>query len=63
VVCAAIAQENAARYGHTSDDELALYIIHGLLHLNGFDDLEAAPARRMRTRQAKILNAARAALQ
>ena len=59
LVCAAIAAENAARYSQSLDDELALYIIHGLLHLNGFDDLESAPARRMRARQAKILNTAR----
>jgi probable rRNA maturation factor len=59
LVCAAIASDNAARYGTTPDDELALYIIHGLLHLNGFDDLSPAEARRMRARQAKILNAAR----
>ena len=59
LVCAVIAQENAARYGNTFDDELALYVIHGLLHLNGFDDLSPAVARQMRNRQAKILNATR----
>ncbi len=59
VVCAGTAAENAARYGQTLDEELALYIIHGLLHLNGFDDLEPVSARRMRSRQAKILNMAR----
>ncbi len=59
LVCAAIAADNARRYGHSLDDEVALYFIHGLLHLNGFDDLQAAPARRMRTQQAKILNAVR----
>lgn len=59
LVCAAIAQENAERYGVSLDDELALYVIHGFLHLNGFDDLETAPARQMRQRQAKILSMAR----
>ncbi|HEY8901816.1 MAG TPA: rRNA maturation RNase YbeY [Chthoniobacterales bacterium] len=59
LVCAAIAAENCPRYGNSLDDEVALYIIHGLLHLNGFDDLEAGAARHMRARQAKILNAAR----
>lgn len=59
LVCASVAAENAARYGQSLDDELALYVIHGLLHLNGFDDLESAPARRMRARQAKILNTTR----
>jgi probable rRNA maturation factor len=59
LVCAEVAAENAARYGVSLDDELALYVIHGLLHLNGYDDLSAGPARQMRTRQAKILNAVR----
>lgn len=59
LVCAGIAAENAARYGVSLDDELALYVIHGLLHLNGFDDLSAGPARQMRARQAKILNTVR----
>jgi probable rRNA maturation factor len=58
LVCAAVAAENAGHYGNSLDDEVALYIIHGLLHLNGFDDLSAAPARRMRSQQAKILKAA-----
>jgi probable rRNA maturation factor len=59
LVCAEIAAENAARYDVSLDDELALYVIHGLLHLNGYDDLSAGPARQMRARQAKILNAVR----
>lgn len=59
LVCAEIAAENAARYGVAFDDELALYVIHGLLHLNGYDDLSTAPARQMQARQAKILNAVR----
>jgi probable rRNA maturation factor len=59
LVCAEIAAENAKRYGNTLDDEVALYLIHGLLHLNGFDDLTEPAARQMRARQAKILNEVR----
>jgi probable rRNA maturation factor len=58
LVCAAVAAENAGHYRNSLDDEVALYIIHGLLHLNGFDDLSPGPARRMRSQQAKILKAA-----
>ena len=61
VVCASVAQENTARYRSALDDELALYVIHGLLHLNGFDDLTPARAREMHARQAKILSAAKRA--
>lgn len=57
LVCPDVASENAPLYGSSVDDEVALYIIHGLLHLNGFDDTTASSARQMRIRQAKILNA------
>jgi rRNA maturation RNase YbeY len=35
--------------------ELQLYIVHGLLHLHGFDDRTQADARKMQTAQEKIL--------
>jgi probable rRNA maturation factor len=38
--------------------ELKLYIVHGLLHLHGFDDQTPAEARRMRNAQEKILRCA-----
>ncbi|HET6408808.1 MAG TPA: rRNA maturation RNase YbeY [Chthoniobacteraceae bacterium] len=55
VISADTAKIHATRYGHSVEQELALYTIHGLLHLNGFDDLTAAPAARMRKTQARIL--------
>ena len=48
VASAETARDYARQYGHPIEHELALYTIHGLLHLNGFDDLTAAPAARMR---------------
>ncbi len=41
--------------GNSLMRELALYIVHGLLHLHGFDDKTASDARRMKTMQEKIL--------
>jgi len=32
-----IATENASRYGHTTADELKILILHGILHLAGYD--------------------------
>lgn len=55
VVSAETAAIYAQRYGHPIEQELALYTIHGLLHLNGFDDLAAAPAARMRRTQNRVL--------
>jgi probable rRNA maturation factor len=55
VISADTAKSYAARYRHPIERELALYTIHGLLHLNGFDDLSPASAARMRKTQARIL--------
>jgi probable rRNA maturation factor len=55
VVSADTAKLYAARFGHPIEQELALYTVHGLLHLNGFDDLSPEPAARMRKTQTRIL--------
>lgn len=41
-----------ARQFHTHPGvELVRYIVHGILHLQGFDDLNPAPRRRMKRRE------------
>ena len=57
VMSAQTAGQYAARYGHPLDQELALYIIHGLLHLNGYEDATARGAARMRRLQERLLQA------
>jgi len=58
-ISAEVARQNAARFGKaTLRRELCLYIVHGLLHLDGFDDTTAAGAKEMKTTQEKILAAA-----
>jgi len=42
----AVAQ--ARRYRNTASRELALYVVHGLLHLHGYDDLKPTERRKMR---------------
>jgi probable rRNA maturation factor len=58
IVCAPVAAGCAAEFGNSVDDELALYCIHGLLHLAGHDDIAPDDAARMRVAQEKILKAA-----
>jgi probable rRNA maturation factor len=57
-----ISAEAARRQARTFVDSLAcevrLYIVHGLLHLHGFDDRSEADARKMKAAQEKILAAA-----
>ncbi|MCC5022775.1 MAG: rRNA maturation RNase YbeY [Candidatus Synoicihabitans palmerolidicus] len=45
----------AAQHGHDFSAELTLYIIHGWLHLAGYDDLEPTKKRRMRAAEARAL--------
>jgi len=49
------ARRNARRFGNAFERELRLYVVHGLLHLHGFDDRNAASAQRMQVVQRKIL--------
>lgn len=55
LVCAHIAAARATEFGHSTTEELALYIIHGLLHLSGFDDLTPPDAKKMAATQQEIL--------
>ena len=54
-----ISADTAARegppHGHTTDQELLLYIIHGLLHLGGWDDHDPEEQREMHAAQDQIL--------
>ena len=60
LISAEMAKRNARRFGNSLAHELRLYIVHGLLHLHGFDDRDAAGARKMAALQERIL--AKAAL-
>ena len=54
-ISVATAKRHARAFGNSLTRELQLYIVHGLLHLNGFDDRTETGARRMEKMQAKIL--------
>ena len=49
------ARRHARRFGNPLIRELQLYVVHGLLHLRGFQDERPADARRMQALQEKIL--------
>jgi probable rRNA maturation factor len=55
VVCAEIAGQEAVEWEISFDAELALYAVHGLLHLLGYDDLTSKQRSRMREREREIL--------
>jgi probable rRNA maturation factor len=55
VVGAEVARDQAAERGHEVQAELALYVIHGLLHLCGYDDHKPEGAAAMRSRERHYL--------
>jgi probable rRNA maturation factor len=55
VVCPAVADRNAPEHAGTYDDELALLIVHGILHLLGMDHLEDDEADLMEKREQELL--------
>lgn len=59
VISADIAATQAGCRGHPVEIEIALYTVHGFLHLNGFDDRTAPEAARMSRVQANILRRCR----
>jgi probable rRNA maturation factor len=49
------AQIQAAEHGHNVETEMAVLIVHGLLHLLGYDHDIASRTRRMRAREKAVL--------
>lgn len=54
-VSADTAQTYAAKHGHDFSTELTLYLVHGWLHLAGYDDLEPTKKRRMRAAEKRAM--------
>jgi probable rRNA maturation factor len=54
-ISAETARRNARRFGNALTREQRLYVVHGLLHLHGFDDRDELSARKMQIVQRRIL--------
>ena len=55
-ICADVAErEGSKRKNSTYARELALYIVHGLLHSAGEDDLDAVSRKKMRRREREVM--------
>jgi probable rRNA maturation factor len=52
------AREQAAEYGHPLKREVGYLVVHGVLHLLGYDHDTDADQRRMRQREEEVLAAA-----
>jgi probable rRNA maturation factor len=55
VICPAVAFRNAPEHAGTYDDEVALLVVHGLLHLMGMDHQEDEEAEEMEAKERELL--------
>ena len=56
VICPAVAFKNARVYSHSVTTEIVLYVIHGLLHLAGYDDHTQKDRDVMRVKEKQLLD-------
>lgn len=55
VVAPSVAETQAVEYGHTVEEEMNLLLVHGVLHLLGYDHIEDADAEVMQARERALL--------
>ena len=56
-VCYDVAQTQAKEFRTTWPSEIVRYAVHGVLHLQGFDDHRAADRRRMKREEDRLVKA------
>ena len=57
VVCGDVAVRQGPLHGYRPGHELMLYVIHGLLHMMGYDDTSVRAGAAMHARQEELLTA------
>ena len=57
LVSADTAERAASEHGHGLNEELLMYIVHGFLHLNGYDDVKDGERAAMHSVQDKVWRA------
>lgn len=55
-VCLPVAVRQARQFHTAWPSELVRYVVHGLLHLGGFDDLTPAARRKMKLQENRLLD-------
>ena len=58
VICLADAVAQAREFQTTWQSELARYLVHGVLHLRGYDDLSPATRRKMKREENRLVREA-----
>jgi probable rRNA maturation factor len=57
VIAPEVAETQAEEYGHTVEEELNLLLVHGVLHLLGYDHTQDEDAEVMQARERALLTA------
>ncbi len=55
IICSEVAAENAEEFGVTVESELLRLIVHGILHLIGFDDTDEEKQKVMKNEEDKLV--------
>lgn len=55
IICEDVAKKNAEEYGHSYERELCYLIVHGFLHLLGYDHMEEDDKKVMRALEEAVL--------
>ena len=55
VICPTVARRNAPEHAGTYEDELALLVVHGVLHVLGMDHAEPDETAAMQARERELL--------
>ena len=58
-ICTTVAEEFAGEFGTTWPEEVARYLIHGVLHLRGYDDRDAATRKAMKREENRLMEEAK----
>ena len=56
IIAVDVADRQTAEYGTTFEDEISLLLVHGLLHLCGYDHIEDDEAEVMEARERELLS-------
>lgn len=55
IISATTVYNNARRFGNSPEEELILCVVHGILHLLGYDDHAPADIKRMRAKEKELM--------
>ena len=55
IICPQIAYANAREHRSSTENEIVLYVIHGILHLAGYDDHKPHDTLKMRKMEKELI--------